>query len=233
MTNILALDASSLYCSVGLLHSGGFDFKCNQSPRTAARELLPMVDALLKKAGISVSDLNLIAVSAGPGSFTGVRIGLGVAQGLGESAGVEVIAVSSLAHVAYEASLTTGKQAISVFMQARDREYYFGSYQLFPENNEFRVITEQVVGFESIPHARLTHKLAYDAGDWVLTGDALQNLLEKGLKYDAGSSILRFTYPGVSSLCELAELMKNSGQFDAHQVAQANYVKGALDYSKS
>lgn len=233
MTTILALDASSCSCSAGLLRGGRVDFECSESPRAAARELLPMVDALLKKAGLSVADLDLIAVSAGPGSFTGVRIGLGVAQGLGESAGVEVLAVSSMAHVAYEASLVTGKQAISVFMHARESEYYLGTYHLSPEKNEFRVISEQVVGADSISEACLTENLAIDTGDWVLTGDALQSVLEKGLTTEAGRSVLDFTPPAVVSLCGLAELMKKSGHADIERVAQANYVKEVLDYPKS
>jgi tRNA threonylcarbamoyladenosine biosynthesis protein TsaB len=233
MTTILALDASSCSCSAGLLRGGRVDFECSESPRAAARELLPMVDALLKKAELSVADLDLIAVSAGPGSFTGVRIGLGVAQGLGESAGVEVLAVSSMAHVAYEASLATGKQAISVFMHARESEYYLGTYHLSPEKNEFRVISEQVVGADSISEACLTENLAIDTGDWVLTGDALQSVLEKGLATEAGRSVLDFSPPAVVSLCGLAELMKKSGHADIERVAQANYVKEVLDYPKS
>ena len=233
MTTILALDASSCSCSAGLLRGGRVDLECSESPRAAARELLPMVDALLKKAGISVADLDLIAVSAGPGSFTGVRIGLGVAQGLGESAGVEVLAVSSMAHVAYEASLATGKQAISVFMHARESEYYLGTYHLSPEKNEFRVISEQVVGADSISEACLTQNLATDTGDWVLAGDALQSVLGKGLTTEAGRSVVAFTPPAVVSLCGLAELMKKSGHADIDRVAQANYVKEVLDYPKS
>ena len=233
MTTILALDASSRSCSAGLYHGGRVDFERSESPRAAARELLPMIDALLKKAGISVADLDLIAVSAGPGSFTGVRIGLGVAQGLGESAGVEVMAVSSLAHVAYEANLATGKQEIGVFMHARDCEYYLGTYHLSPEKNEFRVISEQVVRADSIPGACLTQNLAIDTGDWVFTGDALQSLLERGLKIEAGRSIVAFTPPGIVSLCGLAELMKKSGHADIDRVAQANYIKEVLDYPKS
>ena len=233
MTTILALDASSCSCSAGLLRGGRVDLECSESPRAAARELLPMVDALLKEAGISVADLDLIAVTAGPGSFTGVRIGLGVAQGLGESAGVEVLAVSSMAHVAYEASLATGKQAISVFMHARESEYNLGTYHLSPEKNEFRVISEQVVGADSISEICLTQNLAIDTGDWVLTGDAVQSVLEKGLTTEAGRSVVAFTPPAVVSLCGLAELMKKSGHADIERVAQANYVKEVLDYPKS
>ena len=192
-----------------------------------------MIDALLKNAGISVADLDLIAVSAGPGSFTGVRIGLGVAQGLGESAGVEVMAVSSLAHVAYEASLATGKQAIGVFMHARDCEYYLGTYCISPGKSEFRVISEQVVGADSIPEVCLTQNLAIDTGDWVFTGDALQSVLEKGPKTEAVRSVVAFMPPGIVSLCGLAELMKKSGHSCIDRVAQANYVKEVLDYPNS
>ena len=64
-----------------------------------------------------------------------------------------------------------------------------------PEKNEFRVISEQVVRADSIPEACLTQNLAIDTGDWVFTGDALQSLLERGLKIEAGRSIVAFTPP--------------------------------------
>tara|TARA_B100001057_G_scaffold368894_1_gene372491 strand:- start:4314 stop:5015 length:702 start_codon:yes stop_codon:yes gene_type:complete len=233
MTSILALDATSQFCSAGLLHSGRIDFECNQVPRAAAKALLPMIDSLLKNAGKSLSQLDLIAVSAGPGSFTGVRIGLGVAQGLGESAGVKVLAISSLAHVAFEASIATGKKSVGVFMNARDGEYYFGSFQLFPEKCEFLTITEQVVSSAAISDELLIESLSNIGDDCVLTGDALQSLLQSKLQNDPFCSIKPFTPPGVSSLCELAQLMMRSVRIDKRQVAQANYVKEMLNYPKS
>ena len=78
-----------------------------------------------------------------------------------------------------------------------------------------------------------TQNLAIDTGDWVLTGDALQSVLEKGLTTEAGRSVVAFTPPAVVSLCGLAELMKKSGHADIDRVAQANYVKEVLDYPKS
>jgi len=101
------------------------------------------------------------------------------------------------------------------------------------KKNEFRVISEQVVGADSISEACLTENLAIDTGDWVLTGDALQSVLEKGLTTEAGRSVLDFSPPAVVSLCGLAELMKKSGHADIERVAQANYVKEVLDYPKS
>ena len=162
--------------------------------------------------------------------FTGVRIGRELPRVSGNPQAL-VLAVSSMANMAYEASLATQKQAISVFMHARESEYYLGTYHLSPGKNEFRVISEQVVGADSISEACLTENLAIDTGDWVLTGDALQSVLEKGLTTGAGDRFWISRLPLL--LCGLAELMKNPRHADIERVAQANYVKEVLDYPKS
>ena len=89
------------------------------------------------------------------------------------------------------------------------------------------------MSFAAISHELLADSLATIDDDCVLTGDALQSLLQSRLQNEPFCSIKPFTPPGVSSLCGLAELMMKSVRIDKHQVAQANYVKEMLNYPKS
>lgn len=81
--NILALESSATACSAALCRDGALlaqSFQC--SGLTHSRTLLPMVDDLLKNCGQSLDNVDVIAVAAGPGSFTGLRIGVATAKGL-------------------------------------------------------------------------------------------------------------------------------------------------------
>ena len=94
--NYLALDASTEACSVALQVDDKVFTRYELCPQSHSLQLLPMVDDLLKEAEIELSQLDGLIFGQGPGSFTGVRIGVGVAQGLAFSAQLPVVGVSSL-----------------------------------------------------------------------------------------------------------------------------------------
>ncbi|HEY7742298.1 MAG TPA: tRNA (adenosine(37)-N6)-threonylcarbamoyltransferase complex dimerization subunit type 1 TsaB [Burkholderiales bacterium] len=121
---ILALDTSTEYCSVALWRDGTVDAREAHAGQRHSELLLPMVDELLGRHGIAVRDLDGIAFGEGPGSFTGLRIGCGVTQGLAFGAGLRVVGVSTLLALAEAAR---PERAVCC-LDARMGEIYHAAY---------------------------------------------------------------------------------------------------------
>ena len=78
---ILAIDTATEACSVALWNDGTVNAHFELCPREHTQRILPMVQDILTTSGTSLTDINALAYGRGPGSFTGVRIGIGIAQG--------------------------------------------------------------------------------------------------------------------------------------------------------
>lgn len=98
---LLAIDTSSVYCSACLTENGKLTASLCEKGGQHAASLMPMLDALFVKAGWCPQELGLVAATAGPGSFTGVRIGLAAAKGLALAVPCQAVGVSTLAAAAY------------------------------------------------------------------------------------------------------------------------------------
>ena len=139
MTKLLAIETSTEACSVALYLNGETSEFYEFAPMRHAELLLPAVQSLLDAAGLPLADLDAIAFGRGPGSFTSLRIGIGVVQGLAWGAGLPVVPVSSLAAVA-QAAMEVKKgsdpffpdpiSSICVAMDARMQEVYTANFQL-------------------------------------------------------------------------------------------------------
>jgi tRNA threonylcarbamoyladenosine biosynthesis protein TsaB len=121
----LAIDTSGEHCSAALWLDGEIVSEDTLAGRRHSELLLPMVDALLRRAGLRTSDLEGIAFGSGPGSFTGLRIACGIAQGLACSAGIPVLGVPTLMALA-EAS---GAARALCCLDARMGEIYHAAYE--------------------------------------------------------------------------------------------------------
>lgn len=125
---LLAIDAATEACSAAILVDGEIHERHAVAPRGHAQRLLTMVDEILAEAGVSLRSLDAIAFDRGPGSFTGVRVGTSVTQGLAFGADLPVIPVSSLAALAQGAWRATGETHILSVIDARMVEVYWGYY---------------------------------------------------------------------------------------------------------
>ncbi len=131
-------------------------------PRRHGELVLDMTARLLSQAGISVAELDGLAVGRGPGSFTGVRIATGVAQGLAYGAALAVAPVSSLRAVAQRAYRICGAPRVLVAFDARMGEVYWGAYAAGTKGRMEPTISERVCAPEEVP-------IPAD-GDWLGVG---------------------------------------------------------------
>jgi tRNA threonylcarbamoyladenosine biosynthesis protein TsaB len=141
---VLALDTATEACSVALLDDSGLIGRYEEPGRGHAAQILGMVDAVLKQAGVPLSMLDGIAASIGPGAFTGVRISVAAAQGLAFGAGLRLVGVSTLEALAMRALDDRAGSALAC-LDARMGEVYWGCYAADPSLG-VRAITPPRVG---------------------------------------------------------------------------------------
>ena len=150
---LLCLDTSTPACSVALLHERQIYHRFELASRDHTRLLLPMVDAVLKEAGISANVLDALAFTVGPGSFTGIRIGFGVAQGLAFGAELPVIPVSTLESMAVAAQVECEHPEGSLILpmlDARMDEIYWALFQVSAQGELQRVCDDSLNNPEDI-----------------------------------------------------------------------------------
>ncbi len=125
---ILALDSSGLVASVALVQDGILigEYTINHK-KTHSQTLLPMLEEVKKMVGLDMKEVDAIAVSAGPGSFTGLRIGSATAKGLGLALGKPLVAVPTLEGLAY--NLYGTDKLVCPLMDARRNQVYTGVYE--------------------------------------------------------------------------------------------------------
>jgi tRNA threonylcarbamoyladenosine biosynthesis protein TsaB len=132
---LLAIDTASGRCSVALLSGGRMLRRAEATAREHAALLLPMVDAVLAEAGLTLRALDGIAFGRGPGSFTGLRIAAAVTQGLAAGADLPVLPVSDLRALAEGARAAIGSEQgaaggwLLACMDARMGELYWGLFR--------------------------------------------------------------------------------------------------------
>lgn len=138
---LLALDSSGLVASVAIVTEDAMlaEYTVNYK-KTHSQTLLPMLEEIVKMIDMELSEVDAIAVAAGPGSFTGLRIGSATAKGLGLALNKPIVAVPTLDGLAY--NLYGTDKLICPLMDARRNQVYTGLYHFV--GNEFRILKQQV-----------------------------------------------------------------------------------------
>ena len=154
--NLLAFELSTEACSVALWVDGDVRERHEIAPRRHAELALPWAEALLAEAGIARSQLDAIAVGRGPGAFTGVRLGVAIAQGIALALDRPAVPVSTLAALAMRAvALGAGEgDCVLAAIDARMSEVYVARYRLAAEHGALRPIPasdEQVLAPDAVP----------------------------------------------------------------------------------
>ncbi|MDY0886231.1 tRNA (adenosine(37)-N6)-threonylcarbamoyltransferase complex dimerization subunit type 1 TsaB [Kosakonia sp. CFBP8986] len=162
---ILAIDTATEACSVALWNDGTTFAHFELCPREHTQRILPLVRAALADAEVKLTDLDALAFGRGPGSFTGVRIGIGIAQGLALGAELPMIGVSTLATMAQGAWRKTGATRVLAAIDARMGEVYWAEYQRDADGIWHGEETEAVLKPEAV-----SDRLQQLDGSWAMVG---------------------------------------------------------------
>ena len=127
---LLALDTTETACSVALRLEEECLSRFRDAPRQHSALVLPMVSEVLAEAGLELRDLDAIAFSRGPGSFTGIRIATAVAQGLALGAGLPLVPVSTLLALSQGGFAETGARHLLPALDARMGELYWAAVEI-------------------------------------------------------------------------------------------------------
>jgi tRNA threonylcarbamoyladenosine biosynthesis protein TsaB len=215
---LLALETSTEYCSCALNLDGDVRESCVLAGQRHSELLLPMVGELMAQAGLAFSQLDVIAFGAGPGSFTGLRIACGAAQGLAFAYELPVVPVVTLEALA-EAS---GANRVLACLDARLGELYLAAYER-AGGNQWKVVAE--------PALLKTDALPALTGAWVGVGSgfaAHASALEAKYALD---DVRSEAFPHATAVARLGAMRYARGQTVAADAAVPLYLrdKVALD----
>ena len=236
--NYLAIDASTEACSVALQIDGGslnskVYSRYDLCPQSHSLQLLPMVDEVLKEAGIKLSQCDGLIFGQGPGSFTGVRIGVGVAQGLAFSANLPVIGVSSLQAMAQLAFIKHQQTKVLSVIDARMGEVYNG-YFILDENNIMQTQLLSDKAGEAVTKPELVSERLIDM--------ILEPVYGVGTGWDAYSEQLSplksnqetpdVLFPSAEAMLVIGIAALERGEGVAAENAQPVYVRDTVSWKK-
>ena len=164
---ILALETSAKSVSAAVVENGAVLCSAYQNTGlTHSRTLMPLVDGMLRAADLTCADMGLIAVSHGPGSFTGLRIGVSAAKGLAWTLELPCCGVSTL--LAMAQNLRHMDATVICAMDARRNQVYNAVFRA--EKGQLRRLCED----RAIGLAQLAEELQNNAGEKIIVGDGAQ-----------------------------------------------------------
>jgi tRNA threonylcarbamoyladenosine biosynthesis protein TsaB len=226
---VLAVDTSTAIGSVALVDAG--EVRAELAARVSAKHgetLLPNVARVLEEAGVRIEDVALLAVGLGPGSFTGLRVGLATMKGLALAWGTPLVGVSSLRVLARGAA--PGARVVVSLLDAHKQEVFAAAWS----EDASGALVERVAAFHAGPEAaaaQLLEGLAGDASPLVLVGDAPEALripIEAAL-VAAGRAVAPAPegtdFPGAVALAREAERLFVERGADAMGALEPLYVR--------
>ncbi|OMH30232.1 tRNA (adenosine(37)-N6)-threonylcarbamoyltransferase complex dimerization subunit type 1 TsaB [Motiliproteus sp. MSK22-1] len=230
MTKILTLDTSSEACSAALYIDGQVQECFEVVPRQHTQKLLPMVNSLLAEAGLELSQLDGIGFGAGPGSFTGLRITTGVAQGLAFGADLPLLPISTLAALAQEVREEQNASHIFAALDARMGELYWGVY-LAKENRVVALAPEQVCPPDKVmvPDQELLHSAPWIGvgPGWNYRDQMPLSLKQVVTQFDVDRQ------PRAAAMATLAAMDFEAGKGLAVEAAMPVYLRDNVAWKKS
>ncbi|MCM7565500.1 tRNA (adenosine(37)-N6)-threonylcarbamoyltransferase complex dimerization subunit type 1 TsaB [Enterobacter asburiae] len=224
---ILAIDTATEACSVALLNDGAVSAHFEECPREHTQRILPLVKAILTQGNTSLTDLDALAFGRGPGSFTGVRIGIGIAQGLALGAELPMIGVSTLATMAQGAWRMTGATRVLAAIDARMGEVYWAEYTRDEQGVWQGEETEAVLKPEAV-----TERLQQLSGEWATVGTGWQAWPD--MANDTGVTLVdgNMLLPAAEDMLPIACQLLAAGKTVAVEHAEPVYLRNTVAWKK-
>lgn len=224
---ILAVDTATENCSVALKIGDEVIARCEYAPREHTIKVLPMVDAVLAEAGLRLKDMDVLAFGQGPGSFTGVRIGIGIAQGLAFGADLPMVGVSTLAAMAQGQYRTSGAGQVLSAIDARMGEVYWGQYQRLESGDwlvtgQEHVITPENLGDIIVPNDAI----------WTTCGTGWQTYTDMATALPLNVEQGDVLYPEAQDMAHLAAFAFARGETVAAENASPVYLRDTVTWKK-
>ncbi len=216
--NLLALDTSTDACTSALSWQGQVLSRHRISPRRHADTILDDIRDLLAEVGASPTQLDGIAVGKGPGSFTGVRIAAGVAQGLAFAADLPVAPVSSLRIMAAGLAGASQGRPVAVAVDARLGEVYCGFYRATPADPASILAPDRLMKPNDVQPPET-------ADAWFGAGSGFTVFGEELARSCPCAQVQTLCYPNALDLVALGELVLRGGQGVAAADAVPAYLR--------
>lgn len=217
---ILSLESSTEACSAALLHEGVIQERYQLAPRQHTHLILPMLESLLAEAKLKPRDLDAMAFSRGPGSFTGSRISASIVQAIAFAVDIPVVPLSSLQCLAQGAYREYQAKQVLAAMDARMNEIYWASYRLDEEGIMAEYEREQLSNPQQFPGTTLSHFIGVGSG-W----DQYRDLLEPQFKENQLQQCYLERYPRAYDVALLAAHAYKKGQVVSAEQAVPVYLR--------
>ena len=223
----IAIDASTEACSVALYLDGQVFSKFELCPQSHSVVLLPMIDALLQEHKVALTDLDGLIYGQGPGSFTGVRIGIGVAQGWAFGAGLQTVGVSTLQAMAQQAYEDEGQTNVFAAIDARMSEIYAGHYQL-ADNGLMTLNGDEV----NVQPADVSSHLTGISSDCFMVGTGFDTYTEALQNFSISKTSPSILYPNAKAMLSIGIEKFKQGLEKPAEEAQPVYVRDTISWKK-
>lgn len=223
---LLAVETSTEACSAALFMDGEITERYQLAPKEHTKLILPMIDGLMAEAGLKPQQLDALAFSRGPGSFTGVRIATGVIQGIAMGTDLPVVPVSTLAAIAQDFFDHNNDNVAYVAMDARMDEIFWGVYQRDGEGYAELIGEETVTPADSVKFPEL-RGIGIGSG-WGVYHQSLMVRLE-GLVSHYQANML----PRAGAIARLAAQGFEQGQAVAVELAMPVYLRDKVAMKES
>lgn len=218
---ILGIDSSGLVASVAVIEDDLMlaEYTVNYK-KTHSQTLLPMLDEIVKMTELDLNTIDAIAVAAGPGSFTGLRIGSATAKGLGFALDKPLISVPTVEGLAY--NLCGTDKIVCPLMDARRNQVYTGVYEF--DRNQLITVEDQM----AVPIERIISRLNFLGREVIFLGDGVpvfRKVLEEKLIVPYSFAPAHMNKQRASAVAALALCYAKKGKLESAAEHQPDYLR--------